>query len=45
MTALLELRDIHACYDEIEVLHGIDLVIEPGTVVAALGSNGAERRR
>jgi branched-chain amino acid transport system ATP-binding protein len=41
MTALLELRDIHACYDEIEVLHGIDLVIEPGTVVAALGSNGA----
>ncbi len=41
MTPLLELRDVHAGYDEIEVLHGIDLVVRRGTVVAALGPNGA----
>ncbi|WP_426573976.1 ABC transporter ATP-binding protein [Aquihabitans sp. McL0605] len=41
MTPLLQLRDIHAAYDEIEVLHGIDLTIAPGEVVAALGPNGA----
>ena len=41
MTPLLELRGVHAAYDAIEVLHGIDLTIEPGEVVAALGPNGA----
>jgi branched-chain amino acid transport system ATP-binding protein len=37
----LELHNVHACYDAIEVLHGIDLVVERGQVVAALGPNGA----
>ena len=41
MTTVLELRDIRAAYDGLEVLHGVDLVVEAGTVVAVLGPNGA----
>ncbi len=40
-TPLLELQGVRAAYDNIEVLHGIDLVIPAGTVVALLGPNGA----
>jgi branched-chain amino acid transport system ATP-binding protein len=39
--ALLELRDVGARYGEIEVLRGIDLRVEEGTIVALLGANGA----
>jgi branched-chain amino acid transport system ATP-binding protein len=39
--ALLELRGIEAAYEGIAVLHGIDLVVPPGMVVAVLGPNGA----
>jgi branched-chain amino acid transport system ATP-binding protein len=38
---ILELRGIRAAYERIEVLHGIDLAIRPGTVMAVLGPNGA----
>ncbi len=38
---LLELRGLRAGYDGIDVLHGIDLVVNPGRVVAVLGPNGA----
>jgi branched-chain amino acid transport system ATP-binding protein len=38
---LLELRGIHAAYERIEVLRGVDLTVMPGTVVAFLGPNGA----
>jgi branched-chain amino acid transport system ATP-binding protein len=38
---LLELRGIRAAYGTIEVLHGIDLAVPPGAVVALLGPNGA----
>ncbi len=38
---LLELRGLRAGYDGIDVLHGIDLVVHPGRVVAVLGPNGA----
>jgi branched-chain amino acid transport system ATP-binding protein len=38
---LLELRGVHAGYDGIEVLHGIDLAVDAGTVLAVLGPNGA----
>jgi len=37
----LELRGIRAAYGGIEVVHGVDLVIPPATVVALLGPNGA----
>jgi len=38
---LLELRGVHAAYDRIDVLFGIDLEVPAGTVVALLGPNGA----
>jgi branched-chain amino acid transport system ATP-binding protein len=38
---LLELRNIHAAYERIDVLFGIDLVVPEGSVVALLGPNGA----
>jgi branched-chain amino acid transport system ATP-binding protein len=38
---LLELRDVRAAYERIEVLHGINLAVGSGRVVALLGPNGA----
>ncbi|MCB1332809.1 MAG: sugar ABC transporter ATP-binding protein [Roseivivax sp.] len=38
---ILSLRDIRKSYGSIEVLHGIDLQVYPGEVVALLGENGA----
>lgn len=38
---LVELRGVHAGYDDIDVLHGVDLVVGAGEVVAILGPNGA----
>jgi branched-chain amino acid transport system ATP-binding protein len=38
---LLELRGIHAAYDDINVLRGVDLLVPEGSVVAVLGPNGA----
>ncbi|MFN5997717.1 MAG: sugar ABC transporter ATP-binding protein [Paracoccaceae bacterium] len=40
-TPILSLRDIRKSYGSIEVLHGVDLDIRPGEVVALLGENGA----
>jgi branched-chain amino acid transport system ATP-binding protein len=37
----LELIGVRAAYGRIEVLHGVDLVVAPGQVVALLGPNGA----
>jgi branched-chain amino acid transport system ATP-binding protein len=41
MTTLLELRGVRAAYDAITVLHGVDLSVRAGEVVALLGPNGA----
>ena len=37
----LELIDVRAAYGRIEVLHGVNLTVPTGTVVALLGPNGA----
>jgi ABC-type branched-subunit amino acid transport system ATPase component len=39
--AALELIDVRAGYGSIDVLHGINITIPPGTVYALLGPNGA----
>jgi branched-chain amino acid transport system ATP-binding protein len=39
--AALELRDVHASYDQVEVLHGVSLQVATSSVVALLGPNGA----
>jgi branched-chain amino acid transport system ATP-binding protein len=40
-SALLELEGVRAGYGGIEVLHGVDLAVPAGQVVALLGANGA----
>ena len=37
---LLDIRALHAGYGDTEVLRGVDLKVEPGEIVAVLGSNG-----
>ncbi len=41
MTPVLELRAVRAGYGAIDVLHGVDLTLEPGEVHVLLGPNGA----
>ena len=41
MKPILELIDVRAAYGRIEVLHGIDLALPKGAVMALLGPNGA----
>jgi len=38
---LLQLRDLHVKYGNIEVLHGINLEVREGEIVTILGANGA----
>lgn len=42
-TPALEIKDLQAWYGESHVLHGVDLVVQPGEVVTLLGRNGAGR--
>src|ERR1700728_2213509 len=41
MSAVLEASGLVAGYGAVRVVHGIDLVVSPGEVVALLGPNGA----
>ena len=43
MSAALEIQGLHAWYGESHVLHGVDMVVQPGEVVTLLGRNGAGR--
>jgi branched-chain amino acid transport system ATP-binding protein len=38
---ILAVTELHAGYDATEILHGIDLTVGTGEIVAVLGSNGA----
>jgi branched-chain amino acid transport system ATP-binding protein len=41
MTALLSVKNLHASYGAIEVLHGVDVEVSTGGATAVLGANGA----
>lgn len=43
MTALLEIKDLHAYYGKSHVLHGVDIVVNQGEIVSLLGRNGVGR--
>jgi len=38
---ILEVRGLHAGYGRTEILHGVDLTVGHGEIIAVLGSNGA----
>lgn len=42
-TPALEIKQLQAWYGESHVLHGVDIVVQPGEVVTLLGRNGAGR--
>ncbi len=41
MAALLEVRDLHVAYGQIDAVRGISFEVDAGQVVALIGSNGA----
>ncbi|MET0332823.1 MAG: ABC transporter ATP-binding protein, partial [Rhizobacter sp.] len=40
---MLQLKDLHAYYGKSHVLHGVDMHVKPGEIVALLGRNGSGR--
>lgn len=43
MSAILDIRGLHAFYGKSHVLHGVDLTVAPGEIVSLLGRNGVGR--
>jgi putative ABC transport system ATP-binding protein len=41
MTPVLEVRGLRKSYGDLEVLHGIDLAVDPGELVAVIGPSGS----
>ena len=39
--AVLEIRDIHKSFGQLQVLNGVDLTVNKGDVVAILGPSGS----
>jgi ABC-type branched-subunit amino acid transport system ATPase component len=39
--SLLELRDVHAGYGSIKILHGVSLHVNASEIVSVIGPNGA----
>ena len=42
---MFEVRNLSSAYGQSEVLHGIDLAVKPGEIVALVGRNGAKSMR
>ena len=38
---MLQIQNLKSGYNEMEVLHGVDLEMKPGEIVALIGPNGA----
>jgi branched-chain amino acid transport system ATP-binding protein len=38
---MLEIKNLHVKYDQVEVLHGINITVRSGEIVTILGANGA----
>lgn len=38
---LLDVKDLHVSYGKIQALHGVDLMVRQGEVIALIGANGA----
>ena len=41
MAPLLEVRDLHVAYGQVEAVRGVSLVLEKGRIVSVIGPNGA----
>ena len=41
MSGILEVKGLHSGYGDLEVLHGVDLVVPQGAIVSVVGANGA----
>src|SRR5215470_4592070 len=41
MSGRLEIAEVHAGYDRADVLQGVSLTVEPGTITCLMGSNGS----
>ena len=37
---MLQVRELRAAYGESEILHSLDLDVQPGEIVAIMGRNG-----
>jgi branched-chain amino acid transport system ATP-binding protein len=41
MTGMLEIDDVYTAYDKADVLQGVSLAVQPGSITCLLGSNGS----
>ena len=41
MAAMLEIDGVYTAYDKADVLQGVSLAVQPGSITCLLGSNGS----